>query len=109
MQVGIVLPLGKAVTLAKALETAILDLHSATTAIPAVQSTNGTIPNKMTVIREDCVVYLVASREAGDRVIMLTVDLAMKVGMKVGLAVAVADIWLVADTQVSNSSPKWCM
>lgn len=55
MQVGIVLPLGKAVTLAKALETAILDLHSATTAIPAVQSTNGTIPNKMTVIREDCV------------------------------------------------------
>jgi hypothetical protein len=43
--------LAKAVTLVKAVETAILSL-SAATAIPAVQGTNRTIPNKMS-IRED--------------------------------------------------------
>lgn len=47
-------------------------------------------------------VYLVASREAGE--VIITVDLARKVG----LAVVVTAIWVV-DTQVSNSSPKWCM
>ena len=47
---------------------------------------------------------MVVSREAGD---ILTIDLAMKVGLAV--AVAVADIWLEVDTQVSSSSPKWCM
>lgn len=50
MQVDIVPPLAKAVTLVKAVETVIPDLLSAATAVPAVQSTNGTIPKK---IRED--------------------------------------------------------
>jgi hypothetical protein len=46
MQVG----MAKAVTLVKAVETTILSLPAAT-AIP--QSTDGTIPNKMAIIRED--------------------------------------------------------
>lgn len=87
MQVG----MAKAVTLVKAVETAILNFPVAT-AIP--QSTNGTIPNKMAIIREDQV-YLVASWE---EVIVIKGDLATKVG----LAVAVTDIWVAVDTQVNS-------
>jgi len=85
MQVGI-LPV-------KAVETAILNLLLVATVIPAMQ---GTI-----VAREEYVVYLVASRDTRHDTRHDTRDDTRDV--TVLTVVTVVDIWVVVDTQVSNS------